>query len=156
MNNQRIILAFTRKHIRLSTDNIVMETMMIKLSYIKMKCCYFDGSMVNNRSTLERVKFTPRGDNKHDILSASPSSEQMMKGQWSKRQLRYLFTVEIGPSSTCLIPNVSVSLHHRHCTTVWKLTLLLGKHLSNNKLNPQMVWSQESNPGCIMGEAKYC
>lgn len=48
----------------------------------------------------------------------------------------------------------SVSLYHQHGTIVQKLTFHLEKHLSNNKLNPQMVWSQESNPGCIgIGQA---
>ena len=57
----------------------------------------------------------------------------------SNSQLRYLFTVEIFPPSTCLIPNVSVSLPHRRGNTVSletnlsvtiKLTLQLKDHNS--------------------------
>ena len=68
------------------------------------------------------MKFPPWSENKAEVSSVSPSSKRktqsLTKSQRSKRQLRYLFTVEIWSLSTCLIPNFSVSIPHRRGTTV--------------------------------------
>ena len=81
--------------------------------FVNTRICYVPNELI-------RVKFPPWKDNKSDVLSVSPSSENhftQMKGQLLKYQLHHLCTEEVWLLSTCLIPNFSVSLPRQCCTT---------------------------------------
>ena len=93
--------------------NITMEYQGNFNCFVNPRICYVPNKLI-------RVKFPPWKDNKSDVLSVSPSSENhftQMKGHLLKYQLHHLCKEEVWLLSTCLISNFSISLPCQCCTT---------------------------------------
>ena len=79
------------------------------LSSTKLKLTTINIDGIHVQSTLKILSLTDC-ELTQDVCETTRfrTVSQTRKGSRSKRQLRYLFTVEFGPLSNCLIPNFSL------------------------------------------------